>query len=184
MEFVARTVAKITGDARRALDICRYAGILGTLRHAHLRSSRAVETVEVENENRRLVEQPTRLVTIADVQAIIKEMSASGPCLWIQKASLHQRILLLALSRCVKKQGQDQIKFGDVCSLSILLDFALTLLIAHPMAFDLLTPNRHSTCPESRPILQHALVFVSYEIGYYRKQQTGPISTCKARCSR
>ena len=75
---------------------------------------RAVETVEVENDNRKLQGLEPKLVMISDVQAVIKAMSSSGPCLWIQQASLHQKILLLALSRCVKKQGQDQIKFGDV----------------------------------------------------------------------
>lgn len=88
VEMAAKSVAKITGDARRALDICR----------------RAIERVESEG----------RPVTVGDIQKIQREMSASGPALWVRDAPLMQKILLLAVAVCCKKQEVESVSFSDV----------------------------------------------------------------------
>ena len=115
--LVAGKVAGVTGDARRALDICR----------------RAVEKVEQENTARRLAtfasESGTsvaqmhkdRLVTAADIVVVHREMTSSGLMLFVKRAGLHQRIMLLALSRAIRKVGvADEAEFGDVGVYSLL----------------------------------------------------------------
>lgn len=104
--LVAGKVASVTGDARRALDICR----------------RAVEKVEAENlvslqgqkdvagENHKI-----RLVNAGDIVTVHKDMTSSGLLLFVKRAGLHQRIMLLALSRAIRKVGvADEVEFGDV----------------------------------------------------------------------
>lgn len=97
--LVAGKVAGVTGDARRALDICR----------------RAVERVEADNNARAAAGQPPRVVTAADIVVVHKEMTSSGLLLFVKRAGLHQRIMLLALSRAIRKVGvADGVEFGDV----------------------------------------------------------------------
>ena len=100
IQFASQTVAKISGDARRALDICR----------------RAVENVEARHANAK--GSSTVKVTIKDLQAVQKTISASGPAIWIQSATLHQKIMLLALSRCIRKQGLTDTAFEEVSRIS------------------------------------------------------------------
>lgn len=97
--LVAGKVAGVTGDARRALDICR----------------RAVEKVEAENMVREAEGQGPRAVTAGDIVVVHKEMTSSGLLLYVKRAGLHQRIMLLALSRAIRKLGvADEVEFGDV----------------------------------------------------------------------
>lgn len=88
IDMASKSVARITGDARRALDICR----------------RAIEKVESEG----------RKVSIRDVQAVQKEMTASGPGLWVREAPLMQKVLLLAVTVCTKKKGVESVTVSDV----------------------------------------------------------------------
>lgn len=97
--LVAGKVAGVTGDARRALDICR----------------RAVEKVEAENMVRISEGKEGRLVNAGDIVVVHKEMTSSGLLLYVKRAGLHQRIMLLALSRAIRKIGvADEVEFGDV----------------------------------------------------------------------
>ena len=73
-----------------------------------------MEQVEVLNDARLVKGDPAQLVKLADVKAVLKDVSSSGPNLWITEATLHQKIMLFALSKCVKKQGVDQIPLTDV----------------------------------------------------------------------
>lgn len=103
--LVAGKVAGVTGDARRALDICR----------------RAVEKVEAENLTRIQEGKEGRLVNAGDIVLVHKEMTSSGLLLYVKRAGLHQRIMLLALSRAIRKIGvADEVEFGDVSYLSLL----------------------------------------------------------------
>lgn len=88
IEFAAKLVAKITGDARRALDICR----------------RAIEQVEAQE----------RPVLIADIRTLQKNLSTSGPVLWVKQAPLMQKVLLLGVTLCVKKKGTESVPMSDV----------------------------------------------------------------------
>ena len=86
--FAAAKVSSISGDARRVLDICR----------------RAVELV-------RPLSKPAK---IADVKEVITRMQSSLTALYLGDCSLHERIMLAALVKCVLKSGVMEITWGDV----------------------------------------------------------------------
>lgn len=91
VEFAARKVSAVSGDARRALDICR----------------RAVEIVETRS-------NMGAHVTIAIVDEAIKEMFTSPSVAFIRSCSLHQKIFLVACMQRSRAIGLAEIEFGDV----------------------------------------------------------------------
>ncbi|KAG0198616.1 Origin recognition complex, subunit 1 [Mortierella sp. GBA30] len=113
IEFAARKVGAVSGDARRALDICR----------------RAVEIVEsstqkIEDQRRKAAESnpfedlgpaPEQLqVTIRTVDQAIKEMFASPNVRLIQTASLHQKLFIVALTAKLRRLGLAEAEFSEV----------------------------------------------------------------------
>ncbi|KAL1713237.1 P-loop containing nucleoside triphosphate hydrolase protein [Schizophyllum commune] len=88
VKFAAMKVSSISGDARRVLDICR----------------RAVE----------LVQPKRRAVKIPDVAEVIKLMQNSPTAAFLRGCSLHERLMLAALVKCVKREGVEEIKWGEV----------------------------------------------------------------------
>ncbi|KAG0242765.1 Origin recognition complex, subunit 1 [Mortierella sp. GBA43] len=113
IEFAARKVGAVSGDARRALDICR----------------RAVEIVETntqkseEQRQRSALRNPTEdlgpapeleQVTIRIVDQAIKEMFASPNVRLIQTASLHQKMFLVALTSRLRRLGLAEVEFSEI----------------------------------------------------------------------
>ncbi|KAF9357978.1 Origin recognition complex, subunit 1 [Mortierella sp. AD094] len=113
IEFAARKVGAVSGDARRALDICR----------------RAVEIVEsnaqkVEAQRRKAAEKnpfeyidpapEPEQVTIRTVDQAIKEMFASPNVRLIQTASLHQKLFLVALTSKLRRLGLAEVEFSEI----------------------------------------------------------------------
>lgn len=88
VKLAAMKVSSISGDARRALDICR----------------RAVE------ENR----SGQKTVKSADVSKIIQVMQNSPTAAYLRECSLHERMMLAALLKCVRRAGIEEIPWGDV----------------------------------------------------------------------
>ncbi|KLO07957.1 P-loop containing nucleoside triphosphate hydrolase protein [Schizopora paradoxa] len=86
--FAAKKVASISGDARRALDICR----------------RAVE----------LVHPKRKAAKADDVKHVISLMQNSPTAMYLAETSLHERIMLASLLKCVKRDGVEEVKWGDV----------------------------------------------------------------------
>lgn len=93
VRFAAMKVSSITGDARRVLDICR-------------------RTVE-------LVQARRKTAGTSDVQDVIKVMQNSPTAAFLKECSLHERIMLAALAKCIKRDGVDEVKWGDVSADSI-----------------------------------------------------------------
>ncbi|KAF9161751.1 Origin recognition complex, subunit 1 [Actinomortierella ambigua] len=110
IEFAARKVSAVSGDARRALDICR----------------RAVEIVEQDALRRQAEQEGTNTldsttttfdpeqVTIRTVDQAIKEMFASPNVRFIQTASLHQKLFLVALTAKLRRLGLAEVEFNEV----------------------------------------------------------------------
>ncbi|KAF9098074.1 Origin recognition complex, subunit 1 [Mortierella sp. AD031] len=113
IEFAARKVGAVSGDARRALDICR----------------RAVEIVEsnaqkAEEQRRQKAEKnpfedlgpapDPEQVTIRTVDQAIKEMFASPNVRLIQTASLHQKLFLVALTSRLRRLGLAEVEFSEI----------------------------------------------------------------------
>jgi len=90
VQLGARKIAAVLGDARKALDVCR----------------RAIERVEHLT--------PPRPVSTADITATHRAMAEEGNKAHISRASLHQKILLWAVSRVVRAKGVPEVKLGDV----------------------------------------------------------------------
>ncbi|KAJ3037270.1 Origin recognition complex, subunit 1 [Rhizophlyctis rosea] len=104
VEFCARKVGAVSGDARRALDICR----------------RAVEILEkTQNSSHVAVPDTPRtakhnkhLVTMNVIDQAVKEMYSSSAVQTIQRASMQQRLFLFAVIRQVKRTGTAEVEFG------------------------------------------------------------------------
>lgn len=58
-----------------------------------------------------------------DVTTTYNEMTTYGPAVFIKETSVHQKILLLALSQCIKRAGLPEVPLGDV-SLTYFLSYS------------------------------------------------------------
>ncbi|KAJ1304608.1 hypothetical protein OPQ81_005750 [Rhizoctonia solani] len=90
VNFAARKVASIFGDARRVLDVCR----------------RAVEVCHST--------QGSRTVTIQDVVEVIKSMDKSSTADYIRDCSFHERLLLASMISRMRRAGVESVKWDDV----------------------------------------------------------------------
>jgi len=88
VKFAAMKVSSISGDARRVLDICR-------------------RTVE-------LVRPDRRVARTDDVKDVIRNLQNSPTAAFLRSLSLHERILLAALLKCVRRTGVSEIPWTDV----------------------------------------------------------------------
>jgi origin recognition complex subunit 1 len=76
---------------------------------------------------RRAVElaQPTRRkAIIKDIHEVMRVMQNSPTAAYLRECSFHERMMLAALVKCIKREGVDEIKWGEVCysvNLSLLL---------------------------------------------------------------
>jgi origin recognition complex subunit 1 len=94
IKFAAMKVSSISGDARRVLDICR----------------RAVE----------LVQPLKKTAKTEDVKEVIKVMQNSPTAAYIRDCSLHERMMLAATLKCIRRDGVEEVKWGDVSASSSL----------------------------------------------------------------
>ncbi|GJE89741.1 P-loop containing nucleoside triphosphate hydrolase protein [Phanerochaete sordida] len=88
IKFACMKVSSISGDARRVLDVCR----------------RAVE----------LVQPAARAARTDDVKAVIREMQNSPTAAYVRELAFHERLLLAAVLRCVRRAGVEEVRWGDV----------------------------------------------------------------------
>ena len=94
IQFCARKVASVSGDARRALAICR----------------RAIELLE---ESSLTLKKET--ISLDLIQRVITEMYSGPGVQSVRKASLHQRIFLVSIYRASRINGKPEVEFSDVC---------------------------------------------------------------------
>ncbi|KAH9957146.1 P-loop containing nucleoside triphosphate hydrolase protein [Russula dissimulans] len=88
VKFAAMKVSSISGDARRVLDICR----------------RVVE----------LVQPDMRVARTEDVKEVIRNLQNSPTAGFLRSLSLHERILLAALLKCMRRAGVSEVPWADV----------------------------------------------------------------------
>ncbi|KAI9511943.1 P-loop containing nucleoside triphosphate hydrolase protein [Russula earlei] len=88
VKFAAMKVSSISGDARRILDICR-------------------RTVE-------LVQPYRRVARTDDVKDVIRDLQNSPTTGFLRSLSLHERMLLAALLRCMRRGGVSEVPWADV----------------------------------------------------------------------
>ncbi|KAJ4475288.1 P-loop containing nucleoside triphosphate hydrolase protein [Lentinula edodes] len=88
IKFIAMKISSISGDARRALDVCR-------------------RTLE-------LMRPKGIAARTSDVKDVIKEMQNSPTAAYLRECSLHERIMLASFIKCMKREGVEEIKLGDL----------------------------------------------------------------------
>ncbi|KAF8557656.1 P-loop containing nucleoside triphosphate hydrolase protein [Imleria badia] len=88
VKFASMKVSSISGDARRVLDICR-------------------RTVE-------LVHPKGKTAGMEDVTEVIKVMQNSPTASFLKELSLHERIMLASLVKCMKREGVEEIQWVEV----------------------------------------------------------------------
>lgn len=88
MELCARKVAALSGDARRALDICR----------------RAAEIAQATGAE----------VDTSIIQEALKEMNSSPTMLAMANCSIHERLFLVAILSEFRKSGVEEAMFSDL----------------------------------------------------------------------
>lgn len=67
--------------------------------------------------NRRTIElaQPDkRTSTIKDVQEVFRAMQHNPIAAYLQDCSFHERLMLASLVKCMKREGVEEIKWGEV----------------------------------------------------------------------
>lgn len=73
--------------------------------------------LETDRKCRRAVElvQPRKKVAkTEDVREVIRVMQNSPTAAYIRELSLHERMMLAALLKCVRRLGVEEIRWGDV----------------------------------------------------------------------
>ncbi|KAG6856532.1 hypothetical protein H0H87_003457 [Tephrocybe sp. NHM501043] len=88
VKLAAMKVSAISGDARRVLDICR----------------RAVELAMAEK----------RTARAPEVTEVIRAMQNSPTAAYLRECSFHERMMLTSLIKCIKREGVQEIKWGEV----------------------------------------------------------------------
>ncbi|XP_002738319.1 uncharacterized protein LOC100376485 [Saccoglossus kowalevskii] len=92
VQFAARKVAAVSGDARRALDICR----------------RATEIAELQSKDL------NQLVDISHVEKAIQEMFSSPKIVAIRECSLQEQLFLRAVVSEFRESGLEEAPFSKI----------------------------------------------------------------------
>lgn len=120
IDLIAKRVAGGPGDARRALDIARYASTLPSIISSDDGAndinprSRTAEKVDQSNQEAIARGEDPRLCTMSDASSTHREMTDHGSNVFVKKASLHGKILLLALAQCIKRAGVSEVEADAV----------------------------------------------------------------------
>ena len=95
VQLVARKVAAVSGDARRALDICRRATLISETKFKQSQEKRSVVKVE-------------------DVHDALKEIFSSTKFVAVRALPLQQRVFLQAIAHEFKVSGLSEAVFSNV----------------------------------------------------------------------
>ena len=66
-----------------------------------------------------LVRPLKKTARIPDVQQVVKDMQNSPTAAFLRELSFHERVMLVAIIKCVRKEGVEEIRWGDVSVLRI-----------------------------------------------------------------
>ena len=110
VQFASRKVAAVSGDARRALDICRRAVELA---ETESQSKDAIPSTANKIENPGAVSSLGR-VTIATIKRAINEATASPLQQHLRGLPLSSKLLLAALVTKIRRTGLGESVMGDI----------------------------------------------------------------------
>ncbi|GAA5911697.1 origin recognition complex subunit 1 [Sporobolomyces salmoneus] len=94
LQKIAKSVAGISGDARKALDVAR----------------RTLDKVALRNQAGDV------RCTIQDATAAYNEMTRTGPGFFVKRLSFHEKVLMLALAQCIRRAGVPEVELDSVIS--------------------------------------------------------------------
>jgi origin recognition complex subunit 1 len=123
IQFAARKVAAVSGDARRALDICRRAVELAEIAGTAPQAPSAPNTPSKTGRGKKAGAQEspavakkdtTATVTIATIKAAIAEATASPLANHLRALPLASKLFLAALLARVRRAGIAEVGLGDV----------------------------------------------------------------------
>jgi len=115
LELCARKVSAVSGDARRALEICRRAVEIAELRHKKDAAANAISpdsAVTTEDGSSAAI----ALVQMPDVDQALKAMFSASTVVAIRNASLHEKIFMSSIFMEQKRTGAPSCEYGALCS--------------------------------------------------------------------
>ena len=98
LQKIAKSVAGISGDARKALDGAR----------------RTLDRVALRNQSEEGGTEGIVKCTIQDATAAYNEMTKTGPGFFVKRLSFHEKVLLLALAQCIRRAGVPEVELDSV----------------------------------------------------------------------
>ncbi|GAA6023834.1 hypothetical protein JCM10207_005390 [Rhodosporidiobolus poonsookiae] len=101
LQKIAKSVAGISGDARKALDVARR-----TLDRVAIRLAKDGKGVEEQGAGLRC--------TIQDATQAYNDMTRQGPAVFVRRISVMAKVLLLAVAQCVKRAGVPEVEVDTV----------------------------------------------------------------------
>lgn len=109
VQFASRKVAAVSGDARRALDICRRAVELAEM-------GNPIEQPNVTPGNKLGMHKPAsqHKVTIATIKRAINEATSNPLQQYLKGMSLSSKLLLVALLARIRRTGLQESLMGDI----------------------------------------------------------------------
>lgn len=69
-----------------------------------------------------LVQSRVKTAGTDDVKQVIKDMQNSPTAAYMRDLSFHERLMLAVMLKCIKKEGVEEIRWGDVSSSSRFVD--------------------------------------------------------------
>ncbi|XP_068641694.1 origin of replication complex subunit 1A-like isoform X2 [Aristolochia californica] len=106
VEFASRKVAAISGDARRALEICRRAAEIANYRLKQLSSPSTASASTHDN-----ITKENHLVSMTDIEAAIQEMFQAPHIQVMKSSSKLSKILLVAMVHELYTTGMGEVTF-------------------------------------------------------------------------
>ncbi|GAA6050067.1 hypothetical protein JCM3770_001353 [Rhodotorula araucariae] len=108
LQKIAKSVAGISGDARKALDVARR-----TLDRVALRLG-ADGPASAPNASLAALQRGAVKCTIQDATHAYNDMTRQGPAAFVRRLSTHAKVLLLAVAQCVRRAGVPDVELDTV----------------------------------------------------------------------
>ncbi|WVR00003.1 hypothetical protein IAU59_007145 [Kwoniella sp. CBS 9459] len=126
--LAATKMAGTNGDARRVLDACRRAVEValeakkgkavsssnGTISAEASATDKNANTTSTSSVGAALVSSQPHPVTAKEMMAVLQAMSASPVSKFISSCSIHQKMMLAALVRCIRREGIPEISWRSL----------------------------------------------------------------------
>ncbi|GAA6029380.1 hypothetical protein JCM8097_003646 [Rhodosporidiobolus ruineniae] len=119
LQKIAKSVAGISGDARKALDVARR-----TLDRVAMRLAKeevdSPATPSTPSKGKKGKKAPAPAdgkeirCTIQDATQAYNDMTRQGPAVFVRRASLMMKVLLLAVARCIRRAGVQEVEVDTV----------------------------------------------------------------------